>query len=491
MMHHHSRPLYEPRMMSTRSAPTPRSHCPIIVADHPSVLRNINAKSLGRICRRSPTQNHHSSFATSTEFSVPTPATIRSAATSLSPHQWTNVARYLTAEEIASFRLGNKEITSDLSLTSHLQLRIDRAPFFSADNALNISQARQWLTNRSRLLIDDANAKICPHRVAYLVENKFLDAVTSLDIFDCHIHRKIFTLLSHLPNLQSLRLASHASDQEDGVLDKLENIVASIGGIPNLKQLDIEFDCLVQGSRLSFLRRIKSITHLRLRGFDLSEGISSIGELQDLTSLHLCHGNFFSSPSNDVNEKDLINLMGLQTKLKQVHLEGFDQLSANIGIKPFSTRFSSVKRLVLKHCQDMDEECIPSICQMQHLTSLHFINSAYEDVRTFDAEDLELFNSLSTLKSLSLFYVLEDPSTLKDLCNLSQLEVLNIAFHEDIKKEGVDELCENILHMFGSLRKLRIFSENEDSMIYSYQHEDLTIEFSPFAFGDLVHGLES
>ena len=434
-------------------------------------------------------QNHHFFSTSADPFSVQPPTTKRSAATSLSPHQWTNVARYLTAEEIASFRLGNKEITSDLSLTSHLQLRIDTAPFFSADNTFDISQARQWLTNRSRLLIDDPNAKICPHRVAYLVDNGFLDTVISIQIFDCHIHHKIFAILSHLPNLQSLRLASHASDQEEGVLEKLENIVASIGGITTLKQLDIEFDCLVHGSRLSFLRHVKGITHLRLRGFDLSEGISSIGELQDLTSLHLCHGNFFSSPSNDVNEKDLINLMGL-TKLQQVHLEGFDKL-LDIGIKPFSTAFSSVKRLVLKHCQDMDKECLPCIGQMQHLASLHFVNSAYEDVRIFDAEDLEQINSLSTLKSLSLFYVLEDPSDLKALCDLSHLEVLSIAFHDDISEDGKDELCQNILHMFGSLRKLRIFSENEESMICSYQRGGLTVEFSPFAFGDLVHGLES
>jgi len=52
-----------------------------------------------------------------------------------------------------------------------------------------------------------------------------------------------------------------------------------------------------------------------------------------LESLHLCHGDFYSSPSDDIREEDLSNLIGL-INLKHVHLEGFDALS-DIGLKPF------------------------------------------------------------------------------------------------------------------------------------------------------------
>jgi hypothetical protein len=68
-----------------------------------------------------------------------------------------------------------------------------------------------------------------------------------------------------------------------------------------------------------------------------------------LAQLHLCHGNFYSSPANDANEKDFINLMGLEN-LKEVHLEGYDFLS-KIGLKPFST-IPTVNHFVLKHFPD-------------------------------------------------------------------------------------------------------------------------------------------
>ena len=85
----------------------------------------------------------------------------------------------------------------------------------------------------------------------------------------------------------------------------LEFVVTNLGKIHGLKHLDVEFDRVIHGSRLSFLRNLQGLKHLRLRGFDLSDGISSMGGLRNLITLHLCHGVFFSSPSNDLNEKDL------------------------------------------------------------------------------------------------------------------------------------------------------------------------------------------
>lgn len=227
---------------------------------------------------------------------------------------------------------------ADPSLTIHLHLRIDKTPFFLAANDFTVSQAKEWLANRRRLVINDASINICSQHVAYLAANGFMNSVSEIVIFDCHVHGNIVALLPQLPNLESLRLASHTSNQEEGVLDELELLIKSVGNVYSLKKLDIEFDCIVNGSRLSFLRHLHGLKHLHLRGFDLSDGISSMGGLRDLITLHLCHGNFYSSPANDVNEKDLINLMGLEN-LKEVHLEGFDSLS-RIGLKPFSTTLS-------------------------------------------------------------------------------------------------------------------------------------------------------
>mmetsp|Transcript_38810 Transcript_38810/g.66241 ORF Transcript_38810/g.66241 Transcript_38810/m.66241 type:complete len:430 (-) Transcript_38810:108-1397(-) len=412
------------------------------------------------------------------------PVADRTAAIHLSPHQWSDIVQYLTAEELKALRLaGSRDVPlADPSLTCHLQLRMDKAPFFSANDMFLVSQARKWLTNRQALVINDVAPKICPNRVAYLVGNGFLDSVSQIVIFDCHLHRVLFSLLSQLPNLESLRLASHASDQGK-LLDDLEAMVANVGKMLRLKKLDIEFDCVIHGSRLSFLRKLHSLEHLRLRGFDLSDGITSMGGLIKLNYLHLCHGNFYSSPSNDVNEKDLLNLMAL-TNLKQVHLEGFDALS-DIGLKAFSNKSASIQNLGLKHCQDLSEECLPSLGQMTHLTSLHFVNSAYDEVPIFDDECLHYLNALVKLESLSLFYVLEDLSDLRELWGLESLQTLNIAFDETMTIDAVQKLCQTISPIFGSLQKLRIFSE--EGMNSSFRIGAIQVEFAPFTFGDLVY----
>lgn len=408
------------------------------------------------------------------------------AAGSLPPHQWSGIIQYLTADELKALRVaGSKAMhLTDPSLTSHLQLRMDMAPWFMDRNDFTVGQAMEWLANRSRLVINDATIHFSSRRVAYLVANRYMDSVSEIVIHDCHCHRNIFSLLAQLPNIVSLRLASHAGDdQEEGVLRELELLLESVGKLHSLRKLDVELDCIVHGSRLSFLLQLQGLKHLRLRGFDLSDGISSLGGLKNLTTLHLCHGNFYSSPINDVNEKDLIYLMDL-TNLKEVHLEGFDSLS-EVGLKPFSTIPTSVDRLVLKHCQDLNEDCLPSIGRMSHLQSLHFVHSACDEVTLFDADSVHQLSALVSLKSLSLFYVLTNLSDLSALRGLTSLETLNLALEDEICQEDVEDLRQSILPGCFSLVKLRIFSE--DCMEHSYRQENLEIEFLRFEFGDLVH----
>ncbi|KAL7531871.1 hypothetical protein ACHAXR_006272 [Thalassiosira sp. AJA248-18] len=407
------------------------------------------------------------------------------AAGQVSPSQWTDilkhVVQYLTADEFKSLRLvGGKDMLnlSDPSLTCHLHLRMDTAPFFSNDARITWANVRKWLTNRRCLVINNVDSKLNTNRVAYMVAKGYLDSVSQLIVFDCHAHHAIIALLSQLPNLESLVLADQGSEEQ--VLDDLESAVACVGKMSSLKHLDIEFDCTVNGSRLSFLRNLQGLEHLRLRGFDLSDGIPCMRGLRSLNSLHLCHGNFYSSPSNDINEKDLLTLMGL-AKLRHVHLEGFDCLSA-IGLKPFCTTPVSVERLVLKHCQDLSESCIPSIGRMEHLNSLHIVHSAYDDVPVLSKESLHHLNALTSLRSLSLFYILGDLADLKVLWGLTSLETLNIALEDDIDFE---HLCQSILPSFVSLRKLRIFSE--DGTNYTCHHGNLEVEYAAFNFGDLVY----
>jgi len=137
---------------------------------------------------------------------------------------------------------------ADPSLTIHLHLRIDKTPFFLAANDFTVSQVKEWLANRRRLVINDASINICSQRIAYLAANGFMNSVSEIVIFDCHVHGNIVALLPQLPNLESLRLASHTSNQEEGVLDELELLIKSVGNVYSLKKLDIEFDCIVNGS---------------------------------------------------------------------------------------------------------------------------------------------------------------------------------------------------------------------------------------------------
>lgn len=172
------------------------------------------------------------------------------------------------------------------------------------------------------------------------------------------------------------------------------------------------------------------------------------------------------------------------SNVQRLHLEGFDCLS-DIGLRPFSTTPTSIQHLALKHCQDLSEECLPSMGKMKHLKSLHIIHSSYDEVTVFDVECLNNLNALVGLKALSLFYCIDNIADLEALWGLASLETLNIALEDDLDEEGFEYLCQVILPIFGSLRKLRIFSE--DCMGYSFRYGNLDIEYAPFAFGDVVY----
>jgi len=288
----------------------------------------------------------------------------------------------------------------------------------------------------------------------------------------------IFEILSNLTNVKSLVLIDDGDRRE--ALSELEAIIFHVGNMPSLTSLDVEFNNVMHGSRLSFLRNLQSLEHIRLVGFDLSEGIGYVGNLEQLRTLHLCHGNFYSSPSDDANEKDLMALIGL-TNVERVHLEGFDCLTG-VGLGPFSAT-GSIRHLVMKHCQELSEECLPHVGRMTGLNSLHFVMSSCEcdDIDIFDRESLQYLNTLSSLKNLSLFYVLDDPTDLRALAGLTALETLNIALEDTIE---VEDFCVEVLQIFPSLRKLRMFSE--DSMDCNFQCGCLDVEFATFNFGDQV-----
>ena len=400
----------------------------------------------------------------------------------LPSHEWSDIVRYTTAEDLKSLRLvGSKDQLSDPSLTSHLSLRMDKAPFFSTNNSHTVDQIRRWLTNRRTLVINDVHPKICPSRVAYLVRNRFLDSISDIVVMDCHFHLNIISILSDLPNLQSLKLVDRGDEK---VLDDLEAIIRHVGRITSLRHLDVEFDCVVSGSRLSIISGMNNLKFLRLRGFDFSDGIHHMSELNSLKTLHLCHGNFYSSPSNDVKEKDLLHLMDMTSKIEQVHLEGFDSLSNN-GLKVFNKSPNSLRRLVLKHCQELSEDSLSCIGRMSQLESLHIVNSAYDDAPIFKSEDLQHLNSLVGVKSLSLFYVLEDVGNLRALWGMESLETLNIALEENPDEEEVEDICLTVLSSFVKLKRLRIFSE-DGRMAYSYERGGIEIEHGSFNFGDQV-----
>eukprot|EP00986_Skeletonema_menzelii_P006764 scaffold2556_cov153-Skeletonema_menzelii.AAC.12 len=418
--------------------------------------------------------------------------------TRLPSHQWKEIIDFLTVEDFKALRLtGSKALPNltDPQFTSHLQLRMDKASFFFDGYDYSEQEVRRWLSKRTRLVINDGNANISKRRVAYMVQHGFMDSVTDIIAANCHRHSEVLRQLSKLPNVNSLKILDSGvpSDDEDdegeqssiasldGNLEELEAIIEVIGNMKSLTSLDVEFDTVVSGSRLTFLQGMVNLKFLRLRGFDLSEGLRHISELHSLEELHLCHGNFYSSPSNDVNEKDLLHLKGLQ-HITSLHLEGFDCLSG-VGMSPFVS--NSITDLVLKHCQESSEDCLSAIGRMTKLKSLHMINNECDDAPIFGSENLHHLNMLSELKALSLFYVFEEPSDLSCLKGLTSLESLNLAYEYPMEDDEIEEVIIPLLSTFPHLRKLRIFSP--DGMAYSLKNGSLDIEFSSYSFGDLVH----
>jgi len=410
----------------------------------------------------------------------------------LSTDQWTSIIPYLGTDDFKALRIaGNKSMgLSQPNLTRHLQLRIDRVPFLSANGADNAyhhnfhfseTYIRQWLDDRTRLVINDADAKLCPKRMGYLVMNGMLNSVTEVMVHDCHHHGAIIELFPYLPNLKSLELVDQGDARRK--IDALDNIIANVARMQSLTTLDIEFDTVIHGNRLSFLEEMQTLQHLRLVGFDLSEGIRYMQSLTNLETLRLCHGNFYSSPNEDVNEKGLNNLIGL-TKLRRLQLEGFDCLSC-VGLAPLSSPGSNIQDFVLKHCQEPSDECLASIGRMGNLNSLHFVFSLCDDFDTFDSDSLRRLNTLSALKRLTLFYVLEDACDLRLLPGLTDLETLNVAFEETLDIEETEDLLTTAMQTFPSLQKVRIFSE--ECMECTFQYGGLDVEYATFCFGDLVY----
>lgn len=408
--------------------------------------------------------------------------------------QWMDVLRhatqYLSADDIKTLRLtGNKEMNlTDPSLTSHLHLRMDRAPFFSSCKSMALEDTsedrlKKWLGNRRGLIVKDADASIiCPKRVGYLAANGYLDSVTHLSVLDCHAHERIISTLARLPNIESLTLIDNTSSDQAHLLDALESILSRVQGVPYLKKLSLDFDCTVHGSRLSFLRNLHGLEDLRLRGFDLSDGLSFLEELTSLHALHLCHGNFYN-PSNEVDEKNMLFLTGL-VNLRNVHLEGFNCLS-EVGLRPLCALPTHVNSLVLKHCQELSEDCLTSVKQLTSLTSLHMVHSEYDDAPTFDSKRLKELNALASLKTLSLFYVLENLSDLYVLSGMPSLETLNVAVEDEVALEDLSNICQSIIiPAFASLRKLRVFTEDCDRQNCFIGQLEITCD--TFNFGDAV-----
>ncbi len=395
----------------------------------------------------------------------------------LPSYQWVDIIQYLNAEELKSLRLASS-MCIDPSLTCHLQLRMDRAHFFRDERCYSEEEIRQWLINRNKLVIYDTNTSINATRVAYLVAKGFLNSVSQIMICECHSHRSIISSLVTLPNIKSMKLL----DQSPDSINDLEAIISTVGNMRSLETLDIEFDCVIDGSRLSFLTGLRQLKNLRLRGFNFSQGIHNLAGLLSLESIHLCHGNFYSSPDEDVRTKDLMYLNGL-TNLHFVHFEGFDCLTG-IDLQPLSAS-GSLQHLFLKHCQELKEDILSCIgYNMKSLQSLHIICTPYEDVPEFDGESFNQLNSLTTLKSFSLFYALQDLNDLLILQGLRSLETLNLALDDNVDEGVVDYMCRYIFPAFRSLKRVRIFSE--EFMEYSYQRGNLDIEFCQFTFGDIV-----
>ena len=277
-------------------------------------------------------------------------------------------------------------------------------------------------------------------------------------------------------------------EESESHLEGLESILRSTSNMRSLRHLDVEFDTVVHGSRLIHLRNLTSLQSIRLRGFDLSDGMGHLSMLSNLERLQLCHGNYFSAPALNANLEDFVKLSRLK-RLAHIHLEGFDDLES---LHPFCQQGNLVDTLILKHCQDLSPGVMAEVARMPYLKNFHLVYCEVDSMPILEDTDLQHLNSLD-LERLSLFYTIDDVTDLKVLWGLDNLVTLNIALDE-VDDEVNDYLRTWIVPTFSRLRKLRIFAEGSiDEMMDGLtmgadeRIRDVEVERGRFEFGDLVN----
>lgn len=279
----------------------------------------------------------------------------------------------------------------------------------------------------------------------------------------------------------------HVEEGETHV-EGLESILRSTSNMRSLRHLDVEFDTVVHGSRLIHLRNLTSLRSIRLRGFDLSDGMGHLNMLANLERLQLCHGNYFSAPALNANIEDFVKLSTLK-RLTHIHLEGFDDIES---LRPFCQEGNLVKTLILKHCQDLSPGVMADVARMAYLKNFHLVYCEMDSMPILEDTDLQHLNSLN-LQRLSLFYTIDDVTDLKVLWGLDNLMTLNLALDE-VDDEVNDYLRTWIVPTFKRLEKLRIFTEGSlDEMMDGLtmgeveRIRDVEVERGRFEFGDVVN----
>ena len=218
---------------------------------------------------------------------------------------------------------------------------------------------------------------------------------------------------------------------------------------------------LVPGQHLSAFRDMLSLKSLRLRGFDLSEGIEHLCSLTKLEHLHLCHGNTCSMSERTIPHDAFLSLYSLE-KLKTIHIENMDNMTLP-QIRPLC-QFEEVTSLTFKHCQELSSNTLSSISTISSLQELHFINSPTDEFEPFESEDLVQLKNLKQCKTLSFLFVLIDMFDILDLEGMVSLETLNVGFHTEVTKKEFDILCLALLPVIPNLKKVQIYCIDEKSL---------------------------
>ena len=300
--------------------------------------------------------------------------------------------------------------------------------------------------------------------MAALITHGYMKSVTELTVKNCVHHRLTIAQLAQLPNLKHLELSDRhpfaaAIDKNskyyDSVVQITSAIIDSIATLNGLETLDIDFGCTVKGTHLSVLQHVRGLRSLRLRGFDLSQGLNHIGKLTYLEHLHVCHGNTLHRSEQTVPSDAFASLPCNLQSLKSIHIENMDNITYE-QVKPLS-QMRTITSLTFKHCQEMKGDILPIIGTMSSLQELHIINSPLDSCEAFETEELEQLANLKSLKKLTLMHVLIDQYDILDLEGLNELETLNIALDRDMFKEEFDQLITTILPVLPKLERLRIY----------------------------------